>query len=180
MQRAWWLCLLVGLAGCQGVPSSLPVAEPPPDPACQWPVDADTPPTTLPRVVAALEDQDFLVRHTSVDLGLVSAERARRTIYHNAVDPGPRLGGFVVGGSGGRVASGVVLGMGVGYASVDEEATEIERVSAVVGPERVQVTRDYRLFDWRGAMRESRTASDEAFCRRLRLAIRRQPAEATP
>ncbi|MDN3562743.1 DUF2238 domain-containing protein, partial [Vreelandella neptunia] len=42
-----------------------PVAEPPPDPACQWPVDADTPPTTLLRVVAALEDQDFLVRHTA-------------------------------------------------------------------------------------------------------------------
>ncbi|MDR5859217.1 hypothetical protein FZZ93_03440 [Halomonas eurihalina] len=170
--KAWLMAPFMALAGCQATPTYMPQAEPAPAAACQWPVAADTPPVTLVRVVEALENRDFLVRDTDTSLGLVSAERAERTIYHNSVDPEPRLGGFLFGGSGGRMSSGMGLGIGFGGGGwSSEEATRIERVSVVVGSESVRVSRDVQLYDWRGQLRQTRTASDAAFCHELRDAI---------
>ncbi|MDL4864047.1 hypothetical protein NPJ88_017070 [Halomonas elongata] len=174
MVRGYWVALvmapMMALAGCQATPTSMPRAEPAPAAACNWPVN-EASPVTLAQVVEVLENRDFLVRDTDTSLGLVSAERAERTIYHNAVDPDPRLGGFLFGGSGGRVSSGVGLGIGLGGGWSSEEATRIERVSVVVGNESVRVARDVQLYDWRGQLRQSRTASDAAFCHELRDAL---------
>lgn len=175
MWRSLGIILLAGLAGCQAVPSQLPVAEPPPAETCHWPRQDDAPPITLNAAVAALEDDGFLIRHTEAALGLVSAERSERTVFHGA--PEPNI--FVLGASRGVVGRGVVLGGGVGFSLRDDEATEIERVSVAVGEQTVRVTRDLRLFDWRGELRRSRTASDAAFCRELREAMRRQAGEAS-
>ncbi|MDR9438054.1 MAG: hypothetical protein RI841_00920 [Halomonas sp.] len=177
--RAWLLMLLpVALAGCQVTPTTLPVAEPAPAADCRWPAG---PGDSLARAVTALEREGFLVRHTDLLLGLVSAERARQTLYHDhGVERLPRFGGFVLGGSGGHVVSGVMLGIGGVFGPVTDEATRIERVSVVVGEQQVQVSRDIRLFDWRGELRESRSASDAAFCRELRSVIEAVPAREAP
>lgn len=177
--RAWLLMLLPAvLAGCQVTPTTLPVAEPAPAAECRWPAG---PGDSLARAVTALETEGFLVRHTDASLGLVSAERARNTIYHDhGVERLPRFGGFVLGGSGGHVASGVMIGIGSGIGPATDEATRIERVSVVVGERQVQVSRDIRIFDWRGELRESRSASDAAFCRDLRDAIEAVPAQEAP
>ncbi|TDO07652.1 MULTISPECIES: hypothetical protein [Halomonas] len=173
--RAWLLLpLAAALAGCQVTPTTLPVAQPAPSEECRWPAGPDD---SLNRVVTALEEQGFLIRHTDASLGLVSAERARNTIYHdNGVERLPRLGGFVLGGSGGHVSSGMMIGFGGGDLGVDE-ASRIERVSVVVDEEQLQVTRNIRLIDWRGDLRESRSASDADFCRELRAAIEAVPAK---
>ncbi|MCK2183879.1 hypothetical protein [Halomonas getboli] len=170
MWRPLGIILFAGLAGCQALPSQLPVAEPPPAEACHWPRGDDVPPITLAGAVAAMEDDDFLIRHTETTLGLVSAERSRRTFYHGAPEPDI----FLLGASGGH---GVLFGGGVGFGLRDDEATEIERVSVVVGEQTVRVTRDLRLFDWRGEQRRSRTASDDTFCRELHEAMRRHSGE---
>ena len=175
MWRPWGIILLAGLAGCQALPSQLPVAEPPPSEACHWPRGDDVPPITLAGAVAALEDDDFLIRHTETTLGLVSAERSRRTLFHGVPEPDIFLLGASRGGGGHRV----LIGGGAGFGLLDDEATEIERVSVVIGEATVRVTRDIRLFDWRGEPRRSRTASDDAFCRGLREAMRRQSGEAS-
>lgn len=177
--RRWLLLLLPALlAGCQVTPTTLPVAEPAPAAECRWPAG---PGDSLARAVTALEAEGFLVRHTDAALGLVSAERARSTLYHDhGVERLPRFGGFVLGGSGGHVASGVMVGIGGGIWPATDEATRIERVSVVVGAQQVQVSRDIRLFDWRGELRESRSASDAAFCRELRDAIEAVPPQESP
>lgn len=177
--RRWLLLLLpAALAGCQVTPTTLPVAEPAPAAECRWPAGPDD---SLARTVTALEEQGFLVRHTDAPLGLVSAERARNTIYHDhGVERLPRVGGFVLGGRGGHVSSGVMLGIGSGIGPATDEATRIERVSVVVGEPQVQVSRDIRIFDWRGELREARSASDAAFCRELRDAIAAVPAQEAP
>ncbi len=176
MRRSWGIILLVvGLAGCQALPSRLPVAEPPPAAACHWARGDDAPPITLAGAVAALEDDGYLIRHTETTLGLVSAERSRRTVFHGA--PEPDL--FVLGASRGVAGHGVLIGGGMGFGLLDDEATEIERVSVAVGEPTVRVTRDIRLFDWRGELRRSRTASDDAFCRELHEAMRRHTGEAS-
>ena len=159
-------CLM--LAGCQTTPSRMPEAEPLPAAACQWPV---TEQTGLVQVVGALERRGFLVRDTDTALGVVSAERTRRVLYHNAVSPRPRLGGFLFGGSGGHVSSGIGLGVGFGGGPGYDEATRLERVSVQVGKQQVTVSRDIQLFDWRGQQVESRTASDGRFCQTLRDAM---------
>ncbi|MEQ6916495.1 hypothetical protein [Halomonas aquatica] len=181
--RAWLQLLLTGgltglLAGCQMTPTTLPVAEPAPAAECRWPA---APGDSLARVVTALEAGGFLVRHTDVPLGLVSAERARTTLYHdNGIDRLPRIGGFVLGGSGGHVSSGVMIGIGGGFGPGVDEATRVERVSVVVDQRQLQVARDIRMIDWRGDLRESRSASDAGFCRDLRRAIEATPAGEAP
>ncbi|MCW4152579.1 hypothetical protein OM427_23975 [Halomonas sp. 18H] len=156
-------CLM--LAGCQTTPNRMPEAEPLPAAACQWPV---TEQTGLVQVVGALERRGFLVRDTDTDIGLVSAERAQRTFYPNAMPPRPRLGGFLFGGSGGHLSSGIGFGIGFGGGGGHDEATRIERVSVQVGERQVTLSRDIRLHDWRGRQVQSRTASDEGFCQMFR------------
>lgn len=172
--RRWLLWLLPGvLAGCQVAPTTLPVAEPAPAAECHW---AAGPGDDLSRMITALEAEGFVVRHTDVSLGLVSADRARTTIYHdNGVERLPGLGGFLSGGSGGRLGAGVMLGLG-GVGPGIDEATRAERVSVMIDEQEVRVSRDIRLIDWRGDLRESRSASDADFCRDLRRALRAVPA----
>lgn len=40
--------------------------------------------------------------------------------------------------------------------------------------QQVQLTRDIRLFDWTGQLRESRTASDASFCTSIRQQLASQ------
>lgn len=179
------LITLLGLAltGCQLTPTELPVAEPSPHASCRWELADHTPPMTLAQVAAALESEDFLVRHVDPRLGLVSAERSSPTFFQSRVDSWPRLGGYVMGGSGGGFHSGV--GIGVDMGAYRDDATLVERVSVLVEGKRMRISRDLRVFDWRGELGESRTGSDEAFCRSLRLALRQQrlhdqPVQAQP
>ncbi len=173
--RFWFLPLLLVLAGCQVTPSTLPMAEPSPSADCRWSMAGDAPQEILRRAVMVLEADGFLVRHTNLALGLVSAERSQVLPgYGDFDDPWDRrgfFGSFGVGGGRGGFSSGVMVGIGGGFGSISREATRLERVSLAAGSDEVRVTRDLRLFDWRGDLRESRTASDADFCRRLRRDI---------
>ncbi|MGQ7248784.1 hypothetical protein ACUN9Y_15785 [Halomonas sp. V046] len=161
----------LAMAGCQATPTDLPQAQPAVSTSCEWSPAPGS--VAMTDVVAALERRDFLVRDTDAALGVVSAERVERATYHNADAVRPQLGGFVLGGSGGRVGGGVGVGVGFGgggwggWGTIDD-ATRVERVSVALDAERIRVTRDIRLFDWRGDLRESRTASDSEFCVALR------------
>ncbi|MBY5985659.1 hypothetical protein KUW18_16325 [Halomonas sp. DP5Y7-2] len=166
------LCLLPWLSACQTTPQQMPVAEPAPSQACQWPVVDGA--VSLADVVAVLEGRDFLVRDTDTALGVVSAEKTERTTYHNADAVRPRLGGFVLGGSGGHVGAGVGVGFGSWGWGGSDDATRVERVSVALTDQQVQLTRDIRLFDWTGQLRESRTASDASFCTSIRQQLASQ------
>lgn len=162
------------LAGCQTAPTRMPVAEPAPAANCHWTIPPGS--TSLAEVVAVLENRDFLVRDTDTMLGVVSADRAEYTVYNNADVFYPRFGGVIFGGSGGYigVGSGVGFGIGGGPGFVDD-ATRIERVSVAIGDTDIRVTRDIRLYDWAGELRESRTASDADFCQDFRAQLEARP-----
>lgn len=167
--------LALVLSGCQVAPSSMPVAEPAPAASCHWAITPDS--VDLADVVNVLENRDFLVRDTDTTLGVVSADRAERAVYHNADAMRPHIGGVVVGGSGGYIGVGTGIGIGIGgggWGTVDD-ATRIERVSVAVADTDVRVTRDIRLYDWAGELRESRTASDAHFCQDFRAQLEGRP-----
>lgn len=178
------LALVLGLVltGCQTTPTQLPVAEPPPDAGCRWALSSDRAPMALARVATALESEGFLVRHVDPQLGLVSAERSSPTFFQSRRGSRPRLGGYVMGGSGGGFHSGLGIGFGVGSGMgvYREDATQVERVSVLVDAGQVRISRDLRVFDWRGELGESRTGSDEAFCRTLRLALQGRLSQDQP
>lgn len=184
--RLWLLLLLLlVLAGCQTTPSTLPMADPRPAAECRWPVAGDSSESLLRRAVSALEADGFLVRHTDMSLGLVSAERTRTLPgYGDFYDPWERSGFFGHYGLGGRRGGfssgvGVIVGFG-GASSFSRDATELERVSLMAGTEEVRVSRDIQLFDRWGELRQSRSASDSDFCSHLRSAIEAMPAEEAP
>ncbi|MCH4563862.1 hypothetical protein MKP05_12065 [Halomonas sp. EGI 63088] len=183
--RLWLLLLLLSvLAGCQTSPSVLPMADPRPAAECRWPVAGDSPDSLLRRAVSALEADGFLISHTDLSLGLVGAERTRILPgYGDFHDPWGRSGFFGHHGLGrrGGLSSGVgvIVGFG-GFSSINRDATELERVSLVAGAEEVRVSRDIQVFDWRGGLRQSRSASNSDFCGHLRSAIEAMPAEEAP
>ncbi|WP_445000295.1 hypothetical protein [Halomonas mongoliensis] len=162
------------LAGCQTTPSTLPVAEPRPEAACTWPLGDQEPRALLRAAVDALEAEGFLIRHTDLALGLVSAERTRILPgygdRHDRWDRGGMFGGIGIGGGRGGVSSGVMIGFG-GVGSLTRDATQLERVSLLAGDGEVRVSRDIQVIDWRGELAESRSASSADFCQRLRDAI---------
>lgn len=162
------------LAGCQTVPSTLPVAEPRPAAACSWPLGEQAPRALLGDAVAALEAEGFLIRHTDLALGLVSSERTRILPgYGDRYDRWDRrgvFGGIGIGGGRGGVSSGVMIGFG-GVGSLTRDATQLERVSLLAGEGEVRVSRDIQVIDWRGELAEARSASTTEFCQRLRGAI---------
>ncbi|GHE22149.1 hypothetical protein [Halomonas urumqiensis] len=172
--RLWPLPLLLVLAGCQTAPTELPVASPAPAAECRWQATDASPQESLRRSVSALEAEGFLIRHTDLTLGLVSAERTRILPgYGDRYDPWERAGMFGsvgVGGGRGGVASGVMIGFG-GVGSLTRDATQLERVSVLSGEADVRVSRDIQLIDWRGELVESRNGSDSEFCQRLRQGI---------
>lgn len=172
--RLWSLPLLLVLAGCQTAPSELPPASPAPAPECHWQASGTSPQEALRRSVAALEAEGYLIRHTDLTLGLVSAERTRILPgYGDRYDPWERTGMFGsvgVGGGRGGVATGVMIGFG-GVGSLTRDATQLERVSVLSGENDVRVSRDIQLIDWRGELIESRSGSDSEFCRRLHQGI---------
>ncbi|SDO51221.1 hypothetical protein SAMN04487957_10780 [Halomonas shengliensis] len=178
--RPWPLLLLLALAGCQTVPSTLPVAEPPPAAACRWPVGEASPREILARAVDALEAEGFLIRHTATAPVLVSAERTRLLPgYGSRYDDWERhgvFGGIGLGGGSGGIGGGVMIGFG-GVGSLTRDATQLERVSLLVSGQEVRVSRDLQVIDWRGRLVEARSASTEAFCQALRRAM---PAGGTP
>jgi hypothetical protein len=172
LERIIVLGIVLVLAGCQTVPSTLPVAEPRPAAACSWPLGEQAPRALLGDAVAALEAEGFLIRHTDLALGLVSAERTRILPgYGDRYDRWDRRGVFGgIGGGRGGVSSGVMIGFG-GVGSLTRDATQLERVSLLAGEGEVRVSRDIQVIDWRGELVEARSASTTEFCRGLRDAI---------
>ncbi|WP_163558409.1 hypothetical protein [Halomonas sp. NO4] len=161
--------LVLPLVGCQAPPSRLPSAEPPPAAECHWQVHGATPEALVRAAVSALEAEDFIIRDTDLTLGLVSADRseripAHRNPYHDWAEP-TWYGRYGVGSRG--FSTGVAIGFG-GVGPFDRDATRLERVSLVADGDWVRVSRDLQVIDWRGAVRESRSASDADFCTRLR------------
>lgn len=178
--RLLFLPSLLVMAGCQVTPSTLPMAEPSPAADCRWSMAGVPPQEILRRAVTVLEADGFLIRHTHLALGLVSAERSQvLSGYGDFDDPWGRhgfFGGFGVGGGRGGFSTGAMVGFGGGFGGINREATRIERVSLAAGSDAVRVSRDLRLFDWRGDLLESRTASDADFCRELRRDIDSLPS----
>ena len=162
------------LAGCQTTPSTLPVAEPRPAAACTWPLGDQEPRELLRASVDALEAEGFLIRHTDLALGLVSAERTRILPgygdRHDRWESRGVFGGIGIGGGRGGVSSGVMIGFG-GVGSLTRDATQLERVSLLAGDGEVRISRDIQVIDWRGELAEARSASSADFCQRLRDAI---------
>lgn len=165
---------MLALAGCQTTPSTLPAAEPRPAEACSWSLNDQAPRVVLVGAVAALEADGFLIRHTDLALGLVSAERTRILPgYGDRYDSWDRrgmFGGIGIGGGRGGVSSGVMIGFG-GVGSLTRDATQLERVSLLAGDGEVRVSRDIQVIDWRGELADARSASTADFCQRLRGAI---------
>ncbi|MFW6346592.1 MAG: hypothetical protein ACOC0M_09730 [Halomonas sp.] len=176
--RPWQLLPMLGsllvLAGCQTTPSTLPVAEPRPASACAWPLDDRAPRQLVRAAVEALEAEGFLIRHTDLALGLVSAERTRLLPgYGDRYDRWESrgmFGGIGIGGGRGGVSSGVMIGFG-GVGSLTRDATQLERVALLAGGGEVRVSRDIQVIDWRGELAEARSASTAEFCQRLRGTI---------
>ncbi|MGO2132442.1 MAG: hypothetical protein ACTH3D_06010 [Halomonas sp.] len=170
------------LTGCQSNSTQQPAALDSPHASCEWELPGGFPPMTVAQVAAALESEGFEVRAAESGIGLVSAERSSPTVYHNRYVTRPSLGGFVLGGSGGGFSSGVGIsvgmdGMGRG-GSEREDATLIEQVSVRMDGRHMQVSRDMRIFGWRGELKESRGGSGAAFCQSLRSVLTKQAAAA--
>jgi hypothetical protein len=176
IMRLWLLPLLLVLAGCQTTPSTLPVAEPRPAAECRWPIGDQAPQSLVRAAVEALEAEGFLVRHTDLALGLVSAERTRILpgygSRHDDWETRGMFGGIGIGGGRGRggVSSGVMIGFG-GVGSLSRDATQLERVSLLAGGDEVRLSRDIQVIDWRGELAEARSGSTADFCQRLRGTI---------
>ena len=168
------LVTMLVLAGCQTTPSTLPTAEPRPAEACTWPLNDQAARAVLGRAVAALEADGFLIRHTDLALGLVSAERTRILPgygdRYDSRETRGMFGGIGIGGGRGGVSSGVMIGFG-GVGSLTRDATQLERVSLLAGAGEVRLSRDIQVIDWRGELAEARSASTADFCQRLRGAI---------
>jgi len=176
--RPWLLLPVLGfvlvLAGCQATPSTLPAAEPRPAAECRWPLGDRAPRPLVRAAVDALEAEGFLIRHTDLALGLVSAERTRILPgygdRYDGWETRGMFGGIGIGGGRGGVSSGVMIGFG-GVGSLTRDATQLERVSLLAGDGEVRVSRDIQVIDWRGELAEARSASTAEFCQRLRGAI---------
>ncbi|NWN82123.1 MAG: hypothetical protein HLX48_03870 [Halomonas sp.] len=173
--RPWPLLAMLALVGCQSVPATLPVADPPPAPACHWSSAAVPADEILRRAVVALENDGFLIRHTATAPALVSAERTRILPGYGSRDDGwgrhGVFGGIGLNGGRGGFGGGVMIGFG-GVGSLTRDATELERVSLLVSGSEVRVSRDLQVIDWRGELAEARSASTDAFCGDLRRAMR--------
>ena len=175
MRLCWWIMPgLALLAGCQGTPTALPVADPGPAAECRWEAGGVEPREWVNRALDALERENFVVRDTELALGLVSAERTRTLPgYGDRYDTWDRpglFGGVGLGRSRG-FSTGVMIGFGGGGGGFAQDATQLERVSVVADPGWVRVSRDIQVIDWRGELRETRSGSDSAFCRSLRQAM---------
>ncbi|MGM0704129.1 MAG: hypothetical protein ACQEUG_17235 [Pseudomonadota bacterium] len=161
--------LVLPLVGCQSPPSRLPSAEPPPAAECRWAVPDVASAAVVRAALAALESQDFVIRDTDLTLGLVSADRTERIpAYRNPYDDWAEptwYGRYGVGSGGFATGVGVAFGDAGTWA---RDATRLERVSLIANGGWVRVSRDLQVIDWRGEVRESRSASDAAFCRSLR------------
>ncbi|QTF93221.1 hypothetical protein [Halomonas sp. BM-2019] len=168
------LAAVLVLAGCQTPPPTLPAAEPRPAAECRWPIGDQAPQGLVRAAVEALEAEGFLIRHTELALGLVSAERTRILpgygSRHDDWESRGVFGGFGVGGGRGGVRSGVMIGFG-GVGSLTRDATQLERVSLLAGGEEVRVSRDIQVIDWRGELADARSASTADFCQWLRGAL---------
>lgn len=169
------------LAGCQTTPTTLPVAEPPPAAECRWEVPGVAPVDLVRAAVTALEGEGFVIRDTDLALGTVSADRSERIPAHrNPYDDWaePTWYGHYGMGRGG-FATGMVVGFGP-FGPVQRDATRQERVSLLADGDQVRVSRDVQVIDWRGDVRDARSASDADFCATLRRALATALAEETP
>ncbi|MFG6665882.1 hypothetical protein ACGK9R_02095 [Halomonas sp. HNIBRBA4712] len=167
------LACLVALAGCQTVPDQLPRAEPAPAPACHFSTQGVASDALFRQSVALLERWEYQLDTTDAALGLVSASKERELIgYYDPYDS------YYGVGSGIRVFSGVGLGrrssigLGLGFGDgIGQRPVESERVSVLVSDGDVRLSRDIRRFDQLRDLRESRSASDDDFCRRFQSAL---------
>ncbi|KAA0009810.1 hypothetical protein F0A17_20095 [Billgrantia pellis] len=179
MRLSWLMPCLILLVGCETTPTTLPTAEPLPADECRWEIGDVDVRDWAQRALGALEAEDFVVRDTELELGVISAERTRDLPYYGDrydrwEHPG-LFGGFGLGSRGG-FATGMMIGFG-GGGGFTQDATELERVSLVANDGWVRASRDIQVIDWRGELRETRSGSDAGFCGRLRQAISARTAE---
>ncbi|WP_156085506.1 hypothetical protein [Billgrantia saliphila] len=174
MRLSWLMPCLILLVGCETTPTTLPTAEPRPAEECRWETGDVEVREWVQRALDALEAEDFVVRDTELELGVISAERTRVLPYYgDRYDSWERpglFGGFGVGSRGG-FSTGMMIGFGGGGGGFTQDATELERVSLVADEGWVRLSRDIQVIDWRGELRETRSGSDADFCGRLRRAI---------
>ncbi|MFI0472289.1 hypothetical protein ACGLWX_06135 [Halomonas sp. HMF6819] len=167
--RPMMLVLLLALTGCQTTPDRLPRAEPAPAPSCYFPTNGVAGEEVLRQSVAVLENWEFELDNTDTTLGLITASKEHELIgYYDPYDdyygPGVRFFGGL--GLGHRSSIGLGFGGGIG-----QRPMESERVSVLVQNDHVRLSRDIRRFDHLRDLRESRSASDDDFCRRFQSAL---------
>lgn len=173
MRTPLLLLLCLSLAGCATGPVLMPESTVRPAATCQWESSVDDNTEMLRRVASALETEGFALLNTEAELGLVSAERRRSMPgYRDLYAPRSSIGLFGGYGGRGRLASGFSLGFSH-YIGPDPE--RVERVSVVMARGEGRISRSIHVVDADGHVRQSRSASDDAFCRSLRDTLARQP-----
>lgn len=169
MQRFLGLAMLAVLAGCQAMAPQDPLASTPETlpAACSWSRSGEASRQDWLRAsVEALETRGFSVRHTDAELGVVSAERKTRLRGLGAVDR-PWYAGSSFWGSLGR-SSGVAVGYGLRFGG---DPVQIERLSVVIGDDRVHLTRDTSVVNSDGYLADARPDNRSDVCRELSASI---------
>lgn len=166
--------VIIVLSGCQTSPDSRSLAVSVPDEACRFAHGQTDIAPFMRNSIRVLEDEGFTLRSTDSALGVISAWRESSLHDHDERfnDHGFLSGFRVFGGfgSGGSSTFGLGIGTQIG-ADRYANALKIEDVSLVVDDMVVEITRDVRLFDSQGRLRDAYNASHAAFCEKLQQAL---------
>ncbi|WP_189517605.1 hypothetical protein [Kushneria pakistanensis] len=162
--------LSLAIGGCTSLPSAQPLGinEQAMPQSC-YATHGGTRLAQIRAIATALERQDYEIRASDVELGLVSAERIRRQPGLGATHQwrGSSLTGF-----GGR-RGGVMLGGGFGnpFGVFRSDPYSIERVSVSADGPRYLAVRSMMIMSPDGFVIDARPASPEPFCQQTHAAI---------
>lgn len=166
--------LIVALSGCQTAPDQKTQAVSVPAMECRFAYGQADTVSIMRKSINVLEEEGFTLRSTDSALGVISAWRERPL---NKQDDRIDERGFFSGlsvfggiGSGGSSRFGLGVGTQLG-GDRRANALQIEDVSLVVDDMAVQITRDVRIIDSQGRLRDAYNASNTAFCEPLQQAL---------
>ncbi|WP_456269312.1 hypothetical protein M1D97_03195 [Kushneria sp. AK178] len=162
--------LSLALAGCTSLPSTQPLdASDRAVPASCYAEYGGTRLAQVRAIAGALEAQDYEIRASDVELGLVSAERVRRQPGLGATRHwrGTSMGWF------GNRRRGVMLGGGLGdpFDVFRADPYSLERVSVSADGPRYLAVRSVMTVSPDGFVIDARPGSPEPFCRQTHAAI---------